>query len=72
MFGLGDAEMVVVDALNAEHVGEISTGWGKTTARFYRSQKLQIVGLPHLSRYQILGRVGAEELEVRLKSLFVG
>jgi hypothetical protein len=68
LFGLRPLEAVVAKALDAPFHDKIRTGWGSTEARFYKSDRLQLVSLPHLSRYQIFGRDEARELEERLRS----
>jgi len=48
-----DCEEQVTQMLGAALTEIIPTGWGKTTARFYRYSGGEICALPHLSRYRI-------------------
>ncbi len=68
LFGLGHSERRVVEAMGGSGVPfqMIPTGWGKIRARFYRTAGPVVVGLPHLSRYQIFGRPQANELEAAI------
>ena len=43
MFGLGVA-------------CRVSLGWGRVTGRWWKSEELEVVGLPHLSRFSIINR----------------
>ena len=68
-FGLGKAERRLVTHLGAERLDDERTGWGETVARFYRTPRLHLVHLPHLSRFSVLGRAQAAGLEARLKGI---
>ncbi|HMT45363.1 MAG TPA: hypothetical protein PKA59_12475 [Chakrabartia sp.] len=71
-FGVSVAEARIVDTLGATAVEKdhsMETGWGRTRARIYSNGRLNIVFIPHLSRYRIFGRSGALRLEARLRAM---
>ncbi|MEQ1494825.1 MAG: hypothetical protein ABL912_03575 [Novosphingobium sp.] len=63
-FGLGSIEKRVAKQLGYGDIISVPTGWGKIMARQYRNAAgATMFGLPHLSRFAILGRPEAQELE---------
>ncbi|MEV8468638.1 uracil-DNA glycosylase family protein [Fluviibacterium sp. DFM31] len=55
-----EAYEALLPAVGASHVEEVLVGWGSIKGRWAQGNGVRLIGLPHLSRFSIVGRPQSE------------